>query len=307
MRATITKSTGSWYEAKDDTGKVWQTRIKGKFRLQGIKSTNPIAVGDIVEIKPENDDEDYAVINTLHQRKNYIIRKSNNLSKQTHIIASNLDVAALVVTLAMPRTSQGFIDRFLVTAEAYHIPAILIFNKIDIYADEGIELLQHYENIFEPLGYKCFRVSATENQNLEELRSYLNDKTSLVSGHSGVGKSTLLNALWEDIGQKTGGISGATSKGKHTTTFAEMFEPEPNTKIIDTPGIKNLGIVNIEHNVLAHYFPEMKQLMQQCKFNDCQHINEPNCAIKTAVENGKINTERYYSYLSILQNEDSHN
>lgn len=307
MKATITKSTGSWYEAKDNEGKVWQARIKGKFRLKGIKSTNPIAVGDIVEIEPENDDKDYAVINTLHERKNYIIRKSNNLSKQTHIIAANLDVAALVVTLAMPRTSQGFIDRFLVTAEAYHIPAILIFNKIDIYADEGIELLQYYENMFEPLGYKCFRVSATEKQNINELKEYLKGKTSLISGHSGVGKSTLLNALWEDIGQKTGAISDFSSKGKHTTTFAEMFEPEPNTKIIDTPGIKNLGVVNIEEEILSHYFPEMRRLMQQCKFNNCQHTNEPDCAVKAAVEEGEIYAERYHSYLSILENEDSHN
>jgi len=295
MQATITKSTGSWYEAKDDTGKVWQARIKGKFRR------------DSVNIEPEKGSENYAMINTLHERKNYIIRKSNNLSKQTHIIAANLDVAALVVTLAMPRTSQGFIDRFLVTAEAYHIPAILIFNKIDIYADEGLELLQYYENIFEPLGYKCFRVSATEKQNIGTLRAFFKGKTSLVSGHSGVGKSTLLNALWSNIEQKVGGISGATNKGKHTTTFAEMFEPEPNAKIIDTPGIKNLGIVNIEHTLLAHYFPEMRQLMQHCKFNNCQHVNEPDCAIKTAVEKNEINAERYYSYLSILQNKDNHN
>lgn len=307
MRATITKSTGSWYEAKDDEGKVWQTRIKGKFRLKGIKSTNPIAVGDVVEIEPENKDEDYAVIDQLHERKNYIIRKSNNLSKQTHIIAANLDVAALVVTLALPRTSQGFIDRFLVTAEAYHIPAILIFNKIDIYAQEGLELLAYYENMFESLGYKCFKVSATEGQHLEELKSYLQGKTTLFSGHSGVGKSTLLNALWEGIGQKTGDISGFSSKGKHTTTFAEMFEPEKGTRIIDTPGIKNLGVVDIEQEVLSHYFPEMRDLLQKCRFNDCKHVNEPDCAIKQAVENGEINAERYYSYLSILHNEDNYN
>lgn len=307
MQATITKSTGSWYDAKDTTGKLWRARIKGKFRLQGIKSTNPIAVGDVVEIEPEGNEEDLALIDKLYPRKNYIIRKSNNLSKQTQIIAANIDVAALVVTLAFPRTSQGFIDRFLVTAEAYHIPAILVFNKTDIYGDDGEELLSYYEKMYEPLGYQCFRVSALEGENLDVLRSYLKGKTTLVSGHSGVGKSTLLNALWEKIGQKTGIISDFSSKGKHTTTFAEMFEPEEGTRIIDTPGIKNLGLVDMEQEMVSHYFPEMRPLLQKCRFNNCKHINEPHCAVKNAVENESISAQRYFSYLSILNNEDIYN
>ncbi len=307
MQAIITKSTGSWYDAKDTTGKLWRARIKGKFRLQGIKSTNPIAVGDVVEIEPEGNEDDLALIDKLYERKNYIIRKSNNLSKQTQIIASNIDLAALVVTLALPRTSQGFIDRFLVTAEAYRIPAILVFNKTDIYAEEGEDLLSYYEKMFEPLGYQCFRVSALQGENLDVLRNYLKGKTTLVSGHSGVGKSTLLNALWEGIGQKTGIISDFSSKGKHTTTFAEMFEPEEGTRIIDTPGIKNLGLVDMEQEMVSHYFPEMRSLIQNCRFNNCIHTNEPDCAIKNAVEDGSISAERYFSYLSILSNEDIYN
>lgn len=307
MRAIITKSTGSWYDAKDQEGKVWQARIKGKFRLQGIKSTNPIAVGDEVELEPEAGEENVALIDQLLPRKNYIIRKSNNLSKQTQIIAANLDLAALVVTLALPRTSQGFIDRFLVTAEAYHIPAILVFNKTDIYAEDGLELLQYYRQMYEPLGYRCFEVSALHGENLNELRDFLKGKTTLVSGHSGVGKSTLLNALWGEIGQKTGSISGFSNKGKHTTTFAEMFEPETGTRIIDTPGIKNLGLVDMEKEPISHYFPEMRPLLNQCRFNNCKHTTEPACAIKQAVEEGIISAERYYSYLSILNNEDIYN
>jgi ribosome biogenesis GTPase / thiamine phosphate phosphatase len=302
LKAVVTKSTGSWYNVKDEQGKVWQARIKGIFRLKDIKSTNPVAVGDVVEIEPEGDGN--AMITVLHPRQNYIIRKSNNLSKQTQVIAANIDQAVLFVTLAMPRTSLGFIDRFLVTAAAYHIPVILAFNKIDLYDVEGMELLQQYEAIYEPIGYDCIQVSAIAGTNIAALKEKLRGKTSLVSGHSGVGKSTFLNLLSEGIAQKTGIISDYSSKGKHTTTFAEMFEIEGNTRIIDTPGIKDFGVVNLEPAEVAHYFPDIKAYMGQYRFNDCMHVNEPGCAVMQALEDGQLSPGRYYSYLSIINNED---
>lgn len=305
MKGTVTKSTGSWYDVKDGEGKVWQARITGKFRLKGIKSTNPVAVGDVVEIEQEPKNET-AIITKLEDRKNYIIRKSNNLSKQTQIIAANLDQAVLFVTLAMPRTSTGFIDRFLVTAGAYHIPVIIVFNKIDIYDTDGMEVLQLYSNIYQSIGYPCIQVSAKTGNNIDGLKEQLQGKTTLVAGHSGVGKSTFINLLSEEIQQKTGIISDYSSKGKHTTTFAEMFELNPGTRIIDTPGIKDLGVVDLEPTEIAHYFPEMKALMHDCRFNDCQHINEPGCAILKAVEEERIHPSRYIGYQSIVQGDDVH-
>jgi ribosome biogenesis GTPase / thiamine phosphate phosphatase len=304
LKAIVTKSTGSWYDVKDEQGKVWQARIKGKFRLKDIKSTNPVAVGDVVEIEPEGAEN--AMITVLHPRNNYIIRKSNNLSKQTQIIAANIDQAVLFVTMALPRTSQGFIDRFLVTAAAYHIPVILAFNKIDLYDEEGMNLLREYEAIYEPIGYDCIQISAIAGTNIAALKEKLHGKSTLVSGHSGVGKSTFLNLLSEGITQKTGVISDYSLKGKHTTTFAEMFEIDGNTRIIDTPGIKDFGVVNLEPKEVAQFFGDIKAYMGQCRFNDCMHVNEPGCAVIQAVEEGNINAGRYYSYLSIINNEDMH-
>ncbi|HYG17252.1 MAG TPA: ribosome small subunit-dependent GTPase A [Bacteroidia bacterium] len=305
MRAVVTKSTGSWYDVKDETGKVWQARIKGKLRLKGLKSTNPVAVGDFVEIEPEGT-TGLALISDIAERKNYIIRKSNNLSKQTQVIAANLDQAVLFVTLARPRTSLGFIDRFLVTAEAYHIPVILAFNKIDIYDEVDTAILMEYSSIYESIGYDCIQVSAKMGTNISALKEKLEGKTTLVSGHSGSGKSTFLNSISPEIQQKTAEISDYSLKGKHTTTFAEMFEIEGRTRIIDTPGIKDFGVVDLEQVEISHYFREMKPLIGQCRFNNCIHVNEPGCAILRAVESGAIRPERYYSYLGILNNEDAH-
>lgn len=305
MRAVVTKSTGSWYDVKDETGKVWQARIKGKLRLKELKSTNPVAVGDFVEIEPEGN-TGQALISDIEERKNYIIRKSNNLSKQTQVIAANLDQAVLFVTLARPRTSLGFIDRFLVTAEAYHIPVILAFNKIDIYDEVDTQILKEYSSIYESIGYDCIQVSAKMGTNISSLKEKLEGKTTLISGHSGSGKSTFLNSLSPEIQQKTGEISDYSLKGKHTTTFAEMFELEGNTRIIDTPGIKDFGVVDLEQVEISHYFREMQPLIGKCRFNNCIHVNEPGCAILAAVESGTIRAERYYSYLGILNNEDVH-
>lgn len=305
MRAVVTKSTGSWYDVKDETGKVWQARIKGKLRLKELKSTNPVAVGDFVMIEPEGN-TGQALISDIEERKNYIIRKSNNLSKQTQVIAANLDQAVLFVTLARPRTSLGFIDRFLVTAEAYHIPVILAFNKIDIYDEVDTQILKEYSSIYESIGYDCIQVSAKMGTNISSLKEKLEGKTTLISGHSGSGKSTFLNSLSPEIQQKTGEISDYSLKGKHTTTFAEMFEIEGRTRIIDTPGIKDFGVVDLEQVEISHYFREMQPLIGQCRFNNCIHVNEPGCAILAAVEAGTIRPERYYSYLGILNNEDVH-
>ncbi|MBC7758826.1 MAG: ribosome small subunit-dependent GTPase A [Phormidesmis sp. FL-bin-119] len=304
MQGLVIKSTGSWYEVITNSGETINCRIKGKFRTLDIKTTNPIAVGDKVEVEREPD-QDTGLITTLHPRKNYIIRKSVNLSKQAQIIAANLDQAFLIVTLASPRTSLGFIDRFLVTAEAYVIPAVLIFNKLDLFSSDGLEILKEYQQIYEKAGYPCYSVSAIEQTNLDQIKQLLKDKVTLLSGHSGVGKSTLINALLPGSQLKTGDISDWSDKGKHTTTFAEMFELPFGGYLIDTPGIRELGIFDIEKQGLGRLFPEIRELMEDCKFHNCRHINEPGCAVLKALENDEIESSRYDSYLSIYHNNDT--
>ena len=304
MDGLVIKSTGSWYEVLTDQGKSINCRIKGKFRTLDIKTTNPIAVGDRVQIDPEPDQET-GLITTLHPRKNYIIRKSVNLSKQAQIIAANLDQAFLIVTLASPRTSMGFIARFLVTAEAYEIPAKLIFNKLDLFNDEGLEILEEYQSIYENAGYPCYSVSALKETNLDQIRKLLKDKVTLVSGHSGVGKSTLINALLPGKELKTGQISDWSDKGKHTTTFAEMFHLPFGGYLIDTPGIRELGVFDIEKQDLGRLFPEIRKLMGNCRFHNCRHINEPGCAVLDALDNEELESSRYDSYLSIYHDNET--
>ena len=304
MEGLVIKSTGSWYEVLTDQGKSINCRIKGKFRTLDIKTTNPIAVGDRVQIDPEPDQET-GLITTLHPRKNYIIRKSVNLSKQAQIIAANLDQAFLIVTLASPRTSMGFIDRFLVTAEAYDIPAKLIFNKLDLFNEEGLEILEEYQAIYENAGYPCYSVSAIKKTNLDQIRELLKDKVTLVSGHSGVGKSTLINALLPGKELKTGQISDWSDKGKHTTTFAEMFQLPFGGYLIDTPGIRELGVFDIEKQDLGRLFPEIRKLMENCRFHNCRHINEPGCAVLEALDNEELESSRYDSYLSIYHDNET--
>lgn len=303
MKGLVTKSTGSWYEVLAD-GKTYQCRIKGKFRTKDIKTTNPIAVGDWVTIEPEPE-QSTAVITHLYDRENYMIRKSVNLSKQAQIIAANLDQAFLVVTLASPFTSLGFIDRFLVTAEAYGIPAGLIFNKLDLFSEAGLDVLQEYEAIYKAIGYSCYETSALKGTNVTAIKKVLTDKTTLISGHSGVGKSTLINALHPGAALRTADISDWSDKGRHTTTFAEMIMLPFGGRLIDTPGIRELGIIDIEQQELGHFFPEMRKLMNECRFNDCRHINEPGCAVLSALNQGEIAPSRYESYLSIYHKHDT--
>ncbi|MES2378510.1 MAG: ribosome small subunit-dependent GTPase A [Bacteroidota bacterium] len=304
MQGLITKSTGSWYQVQTPDKKRYDCRIKGIFRIKGITTTNPLAVGDIVDFDLEPEQQT-GVITNLHQRKNYIIRKSINLSKQGQIIAANLDQALLVVTLASPRTSLGFIDRFLVTAEAYDIPAKLVYNKLDLFSDEGLEILADYKAVYENIGYPCFEVSALEGTNMSLVQDLLKDKVTLFSGHSGVGKSSLINALLPDLELRTSEVSEWSDKGTHTTTFAEMFELPQGGFIIDTPGIRELGVIDIEKPELGRYFPEMRSRMHNCRFNNCRHINEPGCAVLVALENGEIELSRYESYLSIYNGNDT--
>ncbi|MES2061454.1 MAG: ribosome small subunit-dependent GTPase A [Bacteroidota bacterium] len=303
MQGLITKSTGSWYQVRSGDETI-DCRIKGKFRIKGITTTNPLAVGDVVDFDMEPE-QGTGIITNLHQRKNYIIRKAINLSKQAQIIAANLDRALLVVTLASPRTSLGFIDRFLVTAEAYDIPACLIFNKLDLFSDEGLEILADYQAIYENIGYPCYSVSALAGTNIDEVQNLLKDKVTLFSGHSGVGKSSLINRLLPDLDLRTHMVSEWSDKGMHTTTFAEMFELPQGGYIIDTPGIRELGVIDIEKEVLSHFFPEMRERMNQCRFNNCRHINEPGCAVLDALEEGEISQSRYDSYLSIYHGNDT--
>ena len=303
MKGVVIKSTGSWYTVLSENATI-ECRIKGVFRIKGIKSTNPIAVGDDVEFEMEVDGR--GVIHAIGERENYIIRKSINLSKQSHILAANVDQALLIVTLAFPRTSTGVIDRFLLTAEAYHIPTVIIFNKVDLFLQDEtrMEELNDFIALYERIGYKCYKVSATEKVDIEIVKSITTNKTSLVAGHSGVGKSTLVNAIDANLDLKVGEISDAHSKGKHTTTFAEMHPLNYGGFIIDTPGIKELGLVDMEKEEIANYFPEMHSIKNQCKFNNCVHINEPKCAVIAAVERGEIALSRYGSYLGIMHGEE---
>jgi len=305
VKGIVTKSTGSWYTVYIENGKRIDCRLKGKFRMKGIKSTNPVAVGDHINFEYEEGKET-GVINKIFERKNYIIRKSVNLSKQTHIIASNIDIAFLVVTIDNPSTSPGFIDRFLATAEAYSIPVIILFNKIDIYSDDQLEKLALLEAIYTEIGYHCIAISATKNIDIDKVKVLMKDKTTMFSGHSGVGKSTLINAIEPTFNLKTAEISKQHKQGLHTTTFAEMFELSFGGFIIDTPGIKGFGVVDFEPQEISHYFSEIFKLSSKCKYNNCMHINEPNCAIKEAVEEGIIAYSRYNSYLQIVEGDEEH-
>ena len=307
MTGIVYKSTGSWYTVKSDEGNFVDCRIKGKFRMKGIKSTNPIAVGDRVDFElEENNDQVTGVINTIQDRKNYIVRKSVNLSKQTHIIASNIDIVFLLVTINNPPTTTSFIDRFLVTAEAYGIEAILVFNKIDTFDEEALDEQLFLQYTYEKIGYKCLRVSAQECKGLDKLMRLMKDNVSMFSGHSGVGKSTLVNAIEPTLNLKTKQISDSHSQGQHTTTFAEMFDLSFGAKIIDTPGIRGFGVVDMEKEEISDYFPEFFKLKDKCKFNNCLHKEEPKCAVKEALEKEEIAWSRYNSYLKLLEGDDEH-
>jgi len=300
MTGVVIKSTGSRYQVMAHH-QIYDCQLKGKIRMEGRKTTNPIAVGDVVDFEIEGNE---AIIRNIHPRKNYIIRKSINLSKQAQIIASNLDQAVLIVTLVSPRTSLGFIDRFLITAEAYNIPAKLIFNKSDLLTKEGLQVQKEIMNLYSNIGYECFEVSSYDMEQIEKFRPVFKDKTTLIAGHSGVGKSTFVNALQPGLNIKTGEISSAHAKGMHTTTFAELHQLDFGGNIIDSPGIKELGLVEMKKEEVGHYFPEIRERMNGCRFNNCLHVNEPKCAIITAVENGEISDERYRSYLGILNGEE---
>lgn len=299
MRGLVTKSTGSWYQIQAENGQKYEARIRGKFRLSNIKHTNPIVVGDFVDF--ELDKDNIAVITNIQKRQNYIIRKSVNLSKKTHIIASNVELAVLLATVNHPRTSTGFIDRFLITAEAYHIPVLIVFNKLDLYTEKDLEIFKALENLYESIGYEVLAVSAKKNKGLENLKEFLKDKTSVFSGHSGVGKSTLVNQLHPDLNLKTKDLSDFNKKGQHTTTFAQLFSWPFGGNIIDTPGIKELGLVDFEKEEIQDYFPEIFERKSDCKFHNCLHTTEPQCAIKNAVELGEIEASRYDSYLTFLE------
>ncbi len=307
MKGTVYKSTGSWYTVKSKNGDFYECKIKGKFRLGGIKSTNPVAVGDTVEFEVETKgDETIGIINKIDERDNYIIRKSVNLSKQTHIIAANIDVAFLLVTLNNPPTFTTFIDRFLVTAEAYHIKVVILFNKIDVYNEEETLEIKFLAALYRNIDYECVGISAETGKNVDKVKALMKDKTAMFSGHSGVGKSTLVNALQNGLNLKTAIISEQHKQGQHTTTFAEMYDLAFGARIIDTPGIKGFGVVEIDKEELGNYFPEFFELKSKCKFNNCLHVEEPQCAIKEALEDEKIAWSRYKSYLQILEGEEEH-
>ena len=301
MQGLVYKSTGSWYQVKDKNGKIWNARMKGVFKLDDITSTNPIAVGDTVDFDMENENEQSVVITKIHDRKNYINRQSPRVKSQQHIVPANIDQSLLIATLKEPRTSQGFIDRFLVACEMYHVPAILLFNKMDLYRDKEQLQFQGLKEVYEAIGYIVIGTSLKENPNIEGLQNLFKNKITLISGHSGVGKSTFINVILPEQQIRTQDVSGWSGKGLHTTTFAEMFDLPFGGRIIDTPGMREFGIVNITKQELSHYYPEMKVLINDCQFNNCLHTSEPGCAIKKALIEGLIDEERYISYYNILE------
>lgn len=300
MKARIYKSTGSWYVVKTSDQQVWNARIKGVFKIDQITSTNPLAVGDWVAIEPENSTEHTAIITDILPRKNYINRQSPRFKHQQHIIAANVDQSMVMVTLREPRTSQGFIDRFLVVSEAYHVPAVILFNKVDLYREKEAAVCAHWKTMYTAIGYQVIMLNSLTGSGLEAVRACLHDKITLLSGHSGVGKSTLLNLLMPSLGLRTQDVSGWSGKGLHTTTFAEMFDLPDGGQVIDTPGVREFGLVDISPRELSHFFPEMRERLAQCQFNNCLHMDEPGCAVKEAVFRGEIFEERYISYCTIL-------
>lgn len=300
MKATVYKSTGSWYIVKDESGRIFNARMKGVMKLDDITSTNPVAVGDIVEMEIETEESSTAIIDEIHTRHNYINRQSPRHKHQQHIVASNLDQSLLVATLKEPKTSQGFIDRFLVASEMYHVPALVVFNKADLYKSKELERYEALKAMYEAIGYKVFLISAAKNEGVEAVLELLKNKTTLISGHSGVGKSSLLNVIFPDINLRTQDVSGWSGKGQHTTTFAEMYDLPFGGRIIDTPGMREFGLVDISKQELSHYFPELRDRLNDCQFNNCLHVNEPGCAIKEAVMNGAVHEDRYVSYVNIL-------
>jgi ribosome biogenesis GTPase len=299
----ILKSTGSWYTVKTNDGEILPCKIKGKLRTLDLKSTNPVAVGDWVTI--EMSDAQTGVITDINDRKNYLVRKSSNLSKQSHIIAANIDQALLVVTLIFPETSFEFIDRFLAAAEAYRIPVTIVLNKTDLYEETLPDLIKEVHAIYEPIGYKVIETSVVKNRNLDQLKAIMQNNVSVLSGNSGVGKSSLVNAIFPEMQLRTGKISDYHMKGKHTTTFAEMVELPGGGYVVDTPGIKGFGMVHMEREEIYHFFPDIFKYAGQCQYYNCLHIGEPKCAVKEAVEKGLIHPGRYASYQSILEDENS--
>lgn len=304
MQALVYKSTGSWYQVRNEKGEAIRARIKGKLKIDGITSTNPVAVGDLVKLEAEPGEETMMITEVL-PRSNYINRVSPHNRNQHHIVASNLDQSLLFATLKDPKTSLGFIDRFLVISEAYHVPVFIVFNKTDIYRKKEMDALQEIRDLYGKIGYLVFDISMQSGHGLESLLQMLHGKTTLLSGHSGVGKSSFINHIFPDKELKTQEVSNWSGKGMHTTTFAEMFDLPHGGRIIDTPGIREMGLVDIEKEELAHYFPEMREVMSQCKFHNCIHVEEPGCAVKAALETGEISIERYASYRNILDTIDT--
>ena len=300
MKAVVYKSTGSWYQIKNETGEVFNARIKGKFKIGGITSTNPLAVGDSVDFEKEDIAEGSVVIHNIYPRKNYITRQSPHNKHLHHIIASNLDQSILLATLIDPKTSTGFLDRFLVASEAYHVPPVIVYNKSDLFTQKEWDKYDELKKVYEEIGYRVLLMSINDGTGIKEVHEILKDKVTLISGHSGVGKSSFINTIFPDLLLKTQDVSDWSGKGLHTTTFAEMYDLPFGGKIIDTPGMREFALMDIEEQELSHYFPEMKALINECKFNNCMHIEEPGCAVKEAVENGSVDPSRYIGYLNIL-------
>lgn len=305
IKGKVLKSTGTWYNVELEDETIVKCRIRGRLRLEGLTTTNPITVGDIVLLNDTIDEEGNRLIEDFEKRQNYIVRKSTNLSKQQQILAANIDRAYLIVTIHSPVTHIAFIDRFLVSAESFRIPTTILFNKIDTYSEDDIEYVDALLDMYSRIGYPGYKITATNEDDVAFLRNEINGNQVMISGHSGVGKSTLVNSLDSNLDLRTGAISDAHKQGKHTTTFAEMHKLNSGGYIIDTPGIRAFGIVDLDKTVLSHYFPEMRALMSECKFNNCQHINEPKCAIKEAVENGNIDESRYNTYLQLMTEDEN--